>query len=389
MIRPLAEKEDASSGSSSVATHVAQMTSVHPPFDTRIYQKIARSLVSSGRRVSLVTCHPIGDHVGGVRFESAGSYSSRLGRMLLAGPRVALKAYFTGARICHFHDPELIPGALLLRLLGRRVIYDVHEDVPRQIAVKHWIPAWIRSPIAWLVEIIELLAAHVFDRIIAATPTIAKRFPPSKTVTIQNFPILGELHNDTPLAARPPHVAYVGVISPERGAREMVEAIARVDPLIEARLRLAGVFSPKSYRNTLENLGGWSCVDEMGTLDRQGVKKLLGSCRVGLVTLHPAPNILPSYPIKLFEYMSAGLPVIASDFPLWREIVGQSGAGLLVDPQNPDAIAAAIEKLLADPAGAEVMGRRGREAVEQTFNWAHEELKLFAMYDALEREDRH
>jgi glycosyltransferase involved in cell wall biosynthesis len=125
---------------------------------------------------------------------------------------------------------------------------------------------------------------------------------------------------------------------------------------------------------------GWQKTDHLGFQDRSGVARVLQTSRAGLVILHPVQNYVDSLPVKLFEYMSAGLPVIASDFPLWREIVEGSGAGLLIDPLDPSAIAGAMQWILENPGEAEAMGQRGRQAVIERYNWAQEAQKLLAAY---------
>lgn len=110
---------------------------------------------------------------------------------------------------------------------------------------------------------------------------------------------------------------------------------------------------------------------------------LLGHARIGLVLLHPTPNYYDALPVKLFEYMSAGVPVIASDFPLWRKIIEGAGCGLVADPLDPHAIASAIEWLLTHPDEAEAMGKRGQEAVRKLYNWEHEAKALINFYERL------
>ncbi|WP_369773941.1 glycosyltransferase family 4 protein [Thioalkalivibrio sp. ALJ15] len=328
---------------------------------------------------------PERDEISGVEVVDTGPPShGRVRRMLFGAWRMYRAVRAGRPRVAHFHDPELIPVGLALKLSGIKVVYDVHEDVPRQILGKHWIPVWLRRPVASAAAGFEWLAGRAFDGIVAATPTIARRFPAHKTVTVQNFPILAELvaPDPVPYAQRPPHFAYVGGITGIRGSREMVEAIGRVDEP-ECRLQLAGGFSPAGHGDELAALGGWQRVEFHGWASRPQVAAILGNVRAGLVLFHPAPNHLDAQPNKLFEYMAAGLPVIASDFPLWRGIVDGAGCGLLVDPQDPDAIAEAMAWLLAHPDEAEAMGRRGRDAVERQYNWAPEADKLLALYEQL------
>jgi len=128
---------------------------------------------------------------------------------------------------------------------------------------------------------------------------------------------------------------------------------------------------------------GWGRVEFLGWQSREQVAALLGRVRAGLVLLHPTLNYYDALPVKLFEYMSAGVPVIASDFPLWRKIVERAGCGLVADPLDPHAIASAIEWLLTHPDEAEAMGKRGQEAVHKLYNWEIESKKLRVFYEKI------
>lgn len=288
-------------------------------------------------------------------------------------------------KLVHFHDPELIPIALLLRLSGIKVIYDVHEDLPRQILSKPWIPTMLRRPLALVAGLVERLAALGSHAIVAATPTIADRFPVRKTYLVQNYPIVTELQDadSTPMTRRPAVAAYVGAITAIRGAREMIEALSLMPPELDLRLAIAGQFSSASLREELASLEGWARVEEHGWLSRGEVARLLHGARMGLVLFHPVANHIEAQPTKLFEYMSAGLPVIASDFPLWRDIVGDARCGILVDPLDPAAIADAMTWIMRNPEEAQEMGLRGRKAVEERFNWHSEARNLIRAYQLM------
>jgi glycosyltransferase involved in cell wall biosynthesis len=125
-------------------------------------------------------------------------------------------------------------------------------------------------------------------------------------------------------------------------------------------------------------------VDELGQIDRKAVGKIFSLSMAGLVLFHPAPHHTEANPNKLFEYMAAGLPVIASNFPLYKEFVEGNGSGICVDPQDPEAIAKAITWIADHPVEAEQMGRRGRNAVHTRYNWDRESKILLAVYRELQ-----
>lgn len=365
---------------------VCHFSSVHPADDIRIFHKECRSLAEAGHEVHFVV--PAGaDAVrDGVHLHAVAAASGgRLLRMLLTAFRVFRAARALRAQVYHFHDPELLPWALLLRLGGAAVIYDAHEDVPRDILSKAWIPAWLRRPLAWGFEFVEDFVARRLDAVVTATPHIRDRFLAAgcRALDINNYPIPGELllaeaADDFSAAARP-DVCYAGLIIPIRGSREMVRAVDRAG----VSLQLAGRLAP-AERAQLAALPGWERVKELGFLDRAGVSRAYGRCFAGLVLFHDEPNHTHAQPNKLFEYMSAGMPLIASHFPLWREVVEGSGAGICVDPLDVDAIAAAIRRLDGDRELSQRMGEAGRRAVRDTYNWEAERNKLLALYARFE-----
>jgi glycosyltransferase involved in cell wall biosynthesis len=365
-------------------TKIVFLTSVHRPFDPRIFYKECRTLAREGFEVVLIAPHERAEIVDGVRIRPILKSQNRFKRMVITVFRVLKAAVDEGGSIYHFHDPELIIVGLLLKLKGKRVIYDVHEDVPKDILTKPYISPLVRRWLALLTELIEHFASSFFDGIVAATPSIGKRFPSKKTVIVQNFPYLQSgFVESLPYAKRPFQAAYSGNITVIRGAIEMVKAIAKLPGNLGAKLALAGDFSPLELETEVRNLSGWERVDFIGWRSPEEVASLLGHSRMGLVIFHPVPNHLEAQPQKLFEYMLAGLPIIASDFPLWRQIIVGTGCGILVNPLDPQAIAKAIQWVLEHPIEAEEMGLRGREVVYSQFNWANEGEKLLDLYRRL------
>lgn len=181
---------------------------------------------------------------------------------------------------------------------------------------------------------------------------------------------------------RPREFTYIGTITENRNIYRMIEAVSRV-PGPPAWLRLAGTFSLSETQRNAEQMPEWDSVRFEGWTSRQGVARLLADGRAGLVVLKPVPHEMMTLPIKLFEYMAAGMPVISSDFPVWREIVDSAQCGLLVDPTETKSIADAMQWILDHPEEAQAMGERGRLAVSERYNWDREAEVLIRFYRSL------
>jgi len=363
---------------------IVHLTTVHPRDDIRIFRKECVSLVRAGYEVVQVVGDGLGDAlVDGVRIVDLGKAPlGRLARMREQPRRANARLQRLQPALLHFHDPELLPLGAAWARQGVPVIYDAHEDVPRQILTKQWIPAALRALVSWAFERYENSRVRGLAAVAAATPHIARRFAAvaRRSVNVNNFPLADELLAPAQPAPRERAVCYVGGIMRSRGALQMVRALAQ---LPDVRLLLAGRFEDAALQAELSAEPGWAQVDYCGYVGRTEVGALMSRSCAGLVTLLPMPSYQDSLPIKMFEYMSAELPVIASNFPLWREIVEGTQCGLCVDPTSPNAIAAGILALVDAPEYAARLGRAGRAAVLSTYNWPQAERELLALYREL------
>ena len=247
---------------------------------------------------------------------------------------------------------------------------------------KHWIPKPLRKLISIATELYENKIARNLNGIITATPFIEQRFVKinPNTIAVNNFPILTELiiNQDYKLKTEN-YICYVGGITKTRGIFELADGLTKSS----ATLLLAGKYLESNIKDVLKKHPAYRKIIELGFLNRKDVKELYKKSKIGIVTLHPTVNYIDSLPVKMFEYMAAGIPVIASNFKLWKSIVEENNCGICVDPQNHKEITSAVEKLLKNPEIANEMGKNGQKIVKEFYNWKNEEKKLITFYKSL------
>lgn len=361
---------------------VVHLTSVHTPADPRIVLKECGSLADAGYDVVVVAAGESKEVPQGVTLRSLPEPRGRRERLTKTVWQVYRAALHERAAVYHFHDPELMFVGLALRMRGARVIFDVHEDIPADISDKPWIPTWMRRPVAAAASVTLAALNRFYTAVVAATPTIAKRFRNTRTIVVANYPKIEEFASTSTaaFAQRPPHALYLGSVTIPRCIDLIMEALDRTELSNDVRLLLAGRFENDALEQRMRSLAGWNRVDFVGWRPRNEVPSLLESARLGLLLFRPAENHSDAMPTKLFEYMAAGLPVIISNTIRLGKELERAGCVVVVDPFDTAEIAKVIETLISEPERAQAMGALGKRLVQEKYQWAPEAAKLTRLY---------
>ena len=365
---------------------VCHMTSAHPPGDIRIFRKECVSLARAGYEVFLVQRGESGED-SGVRLVGVGEPSGgRLTRMTSFAGRIYQAALALDADLYHIHDPELLPYGLRLKKQGKRVLFDSHESTAEAILEKTWLPGPLRRGAHLWYSRYEVSVCRRLDAVISVSPHIVDYFSRinPRTVQVANYPVL---RRDVPQPdLSQPRAIFAGNVTPQWMHETVLQALGSVPAY---RYTLCGPCSP-GYLARLGELPGWDRTDYLGRIPQDEVFARMARSSVGLALLRPGRNTDGRRGTmgntKLFEEMMAGLPVICTDFALWRELVEHWQCGICVDPEDPEALAAALRRLAEHPEEARRMGENGRRAVEEAFNWEGEERKLLALYEDILKE---
>ncbi|WP_088229017.1 glycosyltransferase family 4 protein [Desulfosporosinus sp. FKB] len=368
---------------------VCILTTAHSPFDERIFHKEARSLAEAGYEVVIAAPYTASMVKDGIRIQAVPPLSSRSDRIwrLRSLYRTALREK---ADIYHFHDPDLIPVGLRLSRKHRKpVIYDVHEYYGDSLLTRYWLPKPMRKFVAKTVDRVEKRAARSFAGIITVNNHMAdlfKRENPEGEI-LHNYPLQRQFQFSRPAGSKPPVILYLGGINRERG----MEIILRAMPLVrekhpEAVCELVGPAETEDLGPDFSDLTPWlerGNVHLRGKVPYEQVPGILAQSSIALVPLLPTLNYRKAIPVKLLEYMAAGLPVAGSRFGYIEEIIEKNQCGLLCKPGDPESLAQAICTFIENPAESLTYAQNGWDAFQREYTWEKEQNKLLRLYERI------
>ncbi len=359
---------------------ICHITSVHPVYDVRIFYKECCSLAKK-YDVWLIAPN-VEDHLkDGVHIAGVHIAKGRFKRLFYQRS-ILKKAREIDATIYHLHDPELLPIGLKLKRKGKIVIFDSHEDVPQQLLTKEWLPKRVAKLVSRCYAFYERHSLKNFNALVSVTPSIVDRLRTinSNTYQITNFPII-KTTNDYHEWGN--SVCFTGGISVKYMHENIINALSKTN----VTYRLAGPCDPLSYMKKLQVLPNWNRVQYDGVIPHSECTAYIQKSSVGLALLDYLPNV--GYKkgslgvLKIFEYMQAGIPVIATDFDLWKEIVEGNDCGICINPHDINAIANAINYFIENKEIARQKGQNGRIAVKNKYSWPTQETILFNIYSSL------
>lgn len=364
---------------------VCILAPVHRFDDIRVFQKEAITLSERGYEVILIARKEDDQEVRNIKVIGVPKYKNRLQRLIIQ-PWLLRQVLSSKARLIHLHNPDTLLIGFLLKLLGKTVIYDTHEDFSKRILIRKWIPKGLRQVLAYLVGSLERLAGYTLDATISTQEEVSKRIG-RNSVVIENAPLVNStlIQNAYRISKSIKkedvfRLVYVGGISKERGLLQVIEALETLNKKgLEVRLWLIG---PKGNEDISEasQLSGWKYVDYLGYLPQDEAFAYMIQSNIGIVTILDVGDHRNTSPNKIYEYQRFGLPFIASSFEKWEKQLREINSGLFVDPQSVSEIVSAVEYLFNNKNVRISMGMRGQKFISETFNWEKESKKLIDMY---------
>lgn len=369
--------------------NVCHVTSAHGRYDTRIFQKECSTLADEKFNVFLiVNDNQDNELVNDVKIVSTGFVAkSRLDRIRNGKKYSLSKILEIKPDVVHLHDPELLMIVKKIRkkLPKCQIIFDSHEDVGAQIRGKEWIPAFMRSMIAGIYNSLEKSRFKKLSAIITVTPHLYERVKAlnPNTLMVANFPLIDsiKLTDDSKKSAS---LVFAGGIEAQWNHHVLLNAIKDV----EVEYRLCGK-ADTEYLSKLMQHPSWNKVNYYGQVSFDKVQEIIGESMIGMVLLQYSANTNWENGTlgntKIFECMANGIPVICTDFTIWKEIIDKYSCGIYVKPNEEESIRKAVNCLLEQPDLAKKMGENGRKAIQEEYNWGFDSKKLVDLYKRLER----
>lgn len=367
---------------------ICHMTSVHQSTDVRIFYKECSSLVKFGHEVTLVACGN-GREENGVHVIGVGPLpKSRIKRMFGFSKRVYKAALAVDADVYHLHDPELLPYVKKLKRKGKKVIFDSHENTLEQMYEKTWIPKIFRKFIGNQYKKYAIKAFRKADALISVTPYIVEMLSQinEKTYLVTNYPIIRQdvQLSSSKLSNEEFVLCFTGGISSAWSHETIIDCIEQIP---DCKYVMCGS-ADSDYLCKLQKMKGWSNVDYLGVVPKDKAFNVQNTSNVGMALLVPSFNTNGTKGTigntKIFEYMTAGIPLICTCFDLWKDIIDEYKCGICVNPDNKAEIIHAIDYLKSNADEAKRMGDNGFRAVKERFNWYTQEYVLNKLYTDLE-----
>lgn len=364
---------------------ICHLTSVHQRFDGRIFQKECKSLQTAGYEVSLIVADGKGDQVvDNISIYDVGLEIGRMNRFVKTTEKIRKRAVALNCDVYHFHDPDLIFTGLSLKKRGKKVIFDMHENIPGDIEEKEYIHPLLRNILSLFYRKLEIHAVKKFDGVVSTRESINERLKlyNSNIELVTNFPIVDKIIEKERNFS--PTISFAGAVVSQWRHKEIINAIENIDNI---QYQLAGPAGDR-YLNELKSLKGWRKVNYVGKVPFDQVKAMYKKETIGVAIYIYCNNMDGTTGnlanTKLFEYMNWEIPIICTDFSRWERIIADElQCGICVNPYDVNAISNAITYLLDNPDIARQMGKNGRKAVLSTYNWDTQAQKLLTLYNKI------
>ena len=365
---------------------ICHVSSVHNGTDVRIFEKECTSLAKAGYNVKIIANGESYKKNNVEVFGMGQPPEGRLNRAFSYSDKVIKKAIGVDADIYHLHDPELLRFAKQLKKKGKIVIYDSHEDTISDINRKEYIPTILRKTIATILNIFFKTTLKKVDGIVTVTPDLVNKLSKyNKNICmVTNYPIVDryECEKKQEIKQELTKLFFAGGISSMWSHEiilESIKDIANIEYILYGPTEIG-------YLDSLKKHDSWGKVDYRGRVPFHTVDKAMWQADIGIAVMQYIRGEDKTGTLgntKLFEIMLHKLPVIATDYILWKEIIEKYNCGICVNPNDSEQIKNAILYLINNPKEAMEMGENGRKAVLAKFNWATQEKVLFDFYEKL------